>query len=79
MAKENTLIAGDTLFQGSIGRTDLPGGSYERSFRIDSPEVAGAAGQCTIVIPGHGPTTTITKSASETLSSKAVSEFNQAL
>ncbi|HWC96558.1 MAG TPA: MBL fold metallo-hydrolase [Candidatus Sulfopaludibacter sp.] len=55
---EQMLVAGDTLFQSSIGRTDLPGGDYhqiQRSIRdklLPLPEE-------TIVIPGHGPNTTI--------------------
>ncbi len=52
------LIAGDVLFQGSIGRTDLPGGNFEtlidsikqKFFPLD-PE--------TLVYPGHGPKTSI--------------------
>ena len=54
----NQLLAGDVLFQESIGRTDLPGGSFpelERSIQDKLyllPENA-------IVYPGHGPTTTI--------------------
>lgn len=55
---ENTLIAGDTLFQGSIGRTDLPGGSYEKIIRSIHQKLLVLPGG-TIVIPGHGPTTTI--------------------
>ena len=52
------LIAGDTLFQGSIGRTDLPGGSYPQI--IDSiREKLLVLPEQTIVIPGHGPKTTI--------------------
>ncbi len=57
-AAENTLIAGDTLFQGSIGRTDLPGGSYESILRSIHNKLLVLPG-ATIVIPGHGPTTTI--------------------
>lgn len=53
-----TLFAGDTLFAGSIGRTDLPGGSFEQILRsihwklLPLPED-------TVVYPGHGPATTI--------------------
>jgi len=53
-----TLIAGDTLFQGSIGRTDLPGGNFdqiitsikERIYTLDDDA---------IVVTGHGPNTAI--------------------
>lgn len=55
---ENTLIAGDTLFQGSIGRTDLPGGSYEKILQSIHHKLLVLPGD-TAVIPGHGPTTTI--------------------
>lgn len=58
LATENKLIAGDTLFQGSIGRTDLPGGSYEKILRSIHQKLLALPGG-TIVIPGHGPTTTI--------------------
>jgi glyoxylase-like metal-dependent hydrolase (beta-lactamase superfamily II) len=55
---EKKLIAGDTLFAGSIGRTDLPGGSFEKI--IDSlHDKLLALPDDTIVIPGHGPQTTI--------------------
>lgn len=56
--EHNLLVAGDTLFKQSIGRTDLPGGSYEqieksikqRLYTLDDDAV---------VITGHGPATTI--------------------
>jgi hydroxyacylglutathione hydrolase len=55
---EKKVIAGDTLFAGSIGRTDLPGGSFEKI--IDSlHQKLLALPDDTIVIPGHGPLTTI--------------------
>ncbi len=55
---ENKLVAGDTLFRNSIGRTDLPGGNSRQILSsiktqlLDLPEDA-------VVIPGHGPKTTI--------------------
>jgi hydroxyacylglutathione hydrolase len=57
-AAEKTLIAGDTLFAGSIGRTDLPGGSFKKI--IDSlHEKVLALPDDTVVVPGHGGLTTI--------------------
>jgi glyoxylase-like metal-dependent hydrolase (beta-lactamase superfamily II) len=55
---ENLLIAGDTLFAGSIGRTDLPGGSFEKIIRSLHQQVLALPDE-TVVIPGHGPKTTI--------------------
>jgi hydroxyacylglutathione hydrolase len=55
---EKLLIAGDTLFARSIGRTDLPGGSYEKIMRSLHDRVL-ALPDDTRVIPGHGPNTTI--------------------
>ncbi len=55
---ERKLIAGDTLFAGSIGRTDLPGGSFEKIMDSLHGQVL-ALPDDTIVIPGHGPATTI--------------------
>ena len=55
---ENKLIAGDTLFAGSIGRTDLPGGSYDKIMRSLHEKVIVLPDE-TVVIPGHGPATTI--------------------
>jgi glyoxylase-like metal-dependent hydrolase (beta-lactamase superfamily II) len=53
-----TLVVGDTLFAGSIGRTDLPGGDYETLMRSIT-EVLFAFGDDAVVYPGHGPATTI--------------------
>ncbi len=55
---EHKLIAGDTLFAGSIGRTDLPGGSMHKIMRSLHQTVLALPDE-TIVIPGHGPLTTI--------------------
>ena len=55
---EQKLIAGDTLFAGSIGRTDLPGGSFEKIISSLKGRVL-ALPDDTVVIPGHGPLTTI--------------------
>lgn len=56
--KDGFVIGGDVLFQGSIGRTDLPGGSFEtlaRSIR----EKLFVLPETTQVYSGHGPATTI--------------------
>ena len=55
---EKKLIAGDTLFAGSIGRTDLPGGSFEKIINSLQERVL-ALPDDTVVVPGHGPLTTI--------------------
>jgi len=55
---ERKLIAGDTLFAGSIGRTDLPGGSFEKIIRSLHQKVLALPDE-TVVVPGHGPLTTI--------------------
>jgi len=55
---EKKLIAGDTLFAGSIGRTDLPGGSMQKILRSLHDKVLALPDE-TIVVPGHGPLTTI--------------------
>ncbi len=52
------LFVGDTLFAGSIGRTDLPGGDHETLLRSVRDVLLPLGDQCT-VYPGHGPTTTI--------------------
>jgi len=52
------LFVGDTLFAGSIGRTDLPGGDYH-TLISSIRDVLFAFGDDAIVHPGHGPATTI--------------------
>jgi glyoxylase-like metal-dependent hydrolase (beta-lactamase superfamily II) len=52
------LIAGDTLFAGSIGRTDLPGGSFEKIISSLHEKILVLPDE-TVVVPGHGPLTTI--------------------
>jgi hydroxyacylglutathione hydrolase len=52
------LIAGDTLFQGSIGRTDFPGGSYPQIISSIREKLLVLPDE-TLVIPGHGGKTTI--------------------
>ena len=55
---QKKLIAGDTLFRDSIGRTDLPGGDPRRILASIKEKLLTFDDQ-TIVIPGHGPETTI--------------------
>jgi len=55
---EQKLIAGDTLFAGSIGRTDLPGGSFEKIIRSIKDKLLALPDQ-TVVVTGHGPLTSI--------------------
>jgi glyoxylase-like metal-dependent hydrolase (beta-lactamase superfamily II) len=52
------LFVGDTLFAGSIGRTDLPGGDYDTLMRSIT-QVLFSFGDDARVHPGHGPSTTI--------------------
>ena len=52
------LLAGDTLFQGSIGRTDLPGGSFPEIIRSIHDKLLVLPDDL-VVYPGHGSTTTI--------------------
>jgi hydroxyacylglutathione hydrolase len=54
----NHLLVGDTLFAGSIGRTDLPGGNYDVLMR-SIVNVLLPLGDDRIVHPGHGPETTL--------------------
>lgn len=51
-------LSGDVLFAGSIGRTDLPGGDTEAMFASLRDRVLTLADE-TVVLPGHGPATTI--------------------
>ena len=52
------VIGGDVLFRGSIGRTDLPGGSYEQLMESIRTQLLTLPDE-TIVYSGHGPETTI--------------------
>ena len=52
------LFSGDHLFQGSIGRTDLPGGSFEQLMESMAEKILPMDDDIP-VLPGHGPTTTI--------------------
>jgi hydroxyacylglutathione hydrolase len=54
----NLLFAGDTLFAGSIGRTDLPGGDYPQILDSIAARLLVLPDE-TQVVPGHGPATTI--------------------
>ncbi|BDU77364.1 MBL fold metallo-hydrolase [Mesoterricola sediminis] len=58
------VLAGDTLFQGGVGRTDLWGGSWEHLEESIHRELY-ALPDATLVIPGHGPSTTIGGEARE--------------
>ncbi len=55
---ENKLVAGDTLFRDSIGRTDLPGGDYRQLMTSIHTKLM-ALPEETVVYCGHGPGTTI--------------------
>ncbi len=55
---EKKLVAGDTLFAGSIGRTDLPGGSFQKIMSSLHDRVLQLPDD-TVVVPGHGQLTTI--------------------
>lgn len=55
---DNDIFTGDTLFAGSIGRTDLPGGNYETIMHSVKNKLMPLAN--TIAVhPGHGPSSTI--------------------
>lgn len=60
---DRTMVTGDVLFAGSIGRTDLPGGSHDamqRSLR----DVVLPLPDSTLVLPGHGPATSMRRERS---------------
>ncbi|OLC06796.1 MAG: hypothetical protein AUH42_04835 [Gemmatimonadetes bacterium 13_1_40CM_70_11] len=58
LAGPGVVLTGDVLFQGSIGRTDLPGGDFETLIRSIERELL-VLPDSTIVYSGHGPETTI--------------------
>lgn len=57
-AAQNFVLSGDVLFMQSIGRTDLPGGSFETLIRSIRTRLFVLPDE-TIVYPGHGPITTV--------------------
>jgi len=52
------LFSGDHLFRGSVGRTDLPGGSHEQLLASMAEKILPMADEVR-VLPGHGSTTTV--------------------
>ena len=57
---DRTLITGDVLFAGSIGRTDLPGGSHE-AMQDSLRRSVHPRPDSSLVLPGHGPATTLAR------------------
>jgi len=55
---ESLALVGDVVFQGSIGRTDLPGGSFETLMASIRREILSLPDE-TILFPGHGSATTV--------------------
>jgi hydroxyacylglutathione hydrolase len=56
--EEGVLFAGDHLFAGSVGRTDLPGGDHATLLRSMADKILPLPDE-TRVLPGHGPATTL--------------------
>ena len=71
--KDAVLFTGDTLFAGTIGRTDLPGGNYDDEIRSIMEKLIFLPGE-TVIYPGHGPTSTI---ARERMSNPFLEPFNE--
>jgi glyoxylase-like metal-dependent hydrolase (beta-lactamase superfamily II) len=71
LPSESKLVAGDTLFRDSIGRTDLPGGDGKQILRSIQDKLLPLPAE-TVVIPGHGPNTSIGRE-------KAMNPFLQGL
>jgi len=67
------LVSGDTLFAGSIGRTDLEGGDYDALIRSIMDRLMALPGD-TDVIPGHGIPTTLGK---EAMTNPFLAPFNE--
>ncbi len=58
LVTDKTVFVGDTLFAGSIGRTDFPGGDYEGLIRNVREKIF-PLGDDVVIYPGHGPKTTV--------------------
>ena len=70
---DHVLFTGDTLFAGSIGRTDLPGGDYDAEIRSIMEKLIFLPGE-TDIYPGHGPASTI---ARERMENPFLEPFNE--
>lgn len=71
--QSNFVLGGDVLFQGSIGRTDLPGGNYQTLMQSIDRELMSLPDE-TIVYSGHGPATTV---GAERQSNPFILEYQQ--
>lgn len=60
--KEKFIIVGDIIFNNSIGRTDLPGGSYKQLIEGIKSKILTLPPE-TVIYPGHGPETTVGREA----------------
>ncbi|MDH4100717.1 MAG: MBL fold metallo-hydrolase [Nitrospirota bacterium] len=58
LAGDGFVVTGDTLFAGSVGRTDFPGGNYGQLIRSIREKLFPLA-DASVVLPGHGPTSTM--------------------
>lgn len=58
LPEQHLLLAGDTLFAGSVGRTDLPGGNHRKLIQSIRDRLL-TMPDTTAVVPGHGPETSI--------------------
>ena len=70
---EKVLVSGDTLFAGAIGRTDHPGGDYDKIMKSIFEKIMVLDGDVK-VIPGHGPETDI---ATERMTNPFLMPFNE--
>jgi len=57
--RQKSLFSGDILFRGSIGRSDLPGGDYNRLMESIQIDILERLDEKVKIFPGHGPETTI--------------------
>ncbi|MCJ7498011.1 MAG: MBL fold metallo-hydrolase, partial [candidate division Zixibacteria bacterium] len=55
---DKIIFTGDLIFYGSVGRTDLPGGSYQKLLSSIQEKILDKE-EDMIIYPGHGPSTTI--------------------